>query len=115
MKIKNVREPSEKEKTEIIPLLITMGISTALITGVIYLCCFHFKEIGESLYAAEKILSSRSAAYQNLIAKFFETIYSRDYMLSKFEGIPISLMLSVVTEVIVGIAYKANKTLKGLK
>ena len=27
-------------------------------------------------------------------------------MLSKFEGIPISLMLSVVTEVIVGIAYK---------
>ena len=53
MRIKNVREPSEKEKTEIIPLLITMGISTALITGVIYLCCFHFKEIGEILNKSE--------------------------------------------------------------
>lgn len=48
MKIKGIREPSKKEKTKIIPMIILFGTTTILVTSVFYMTYFN-KELGESI------------------------------------------------------------------
>lgn len=115
MQIKNVREPSQKEKIGIVPKLVTLGVLTAILTSVIYICTFSNMDIGESMYLAGKIISSKAAFEHDLVIKLFEAIYGRDYMLDKFEGIPISVLASIICEAVVGVIYKVQKTVKGLK
>ena len=35
MEIKNIREPNEKEKSELVPKAILLGVTTAILTTVI--------------------------------------------------------------------------------
>lgn len=115
MKIKNVREPNEEEKKNVIPKLMLFGVTTAIVTSVIYLLTFYSMDIGESMYLAGKIASTKTAAQHDIIVKVFETVYGRDYMLNKFEGVSISALISIIAEVACGIVYKVNTTLKGMK
>lgn len=115
MAIKNVREPSEEEKTSIIPKLVTFGITTAILTGVIYLMTFNNANIGESMYLAGKALSAKTALQHDQIIKLFEVIFGRDYMLNKFEGVSISALASIIAEAVCGIIYKVHTTIKGMK
>lgn len=115
MQIKNVREPNEEEKKSILPKLILLGVTTAIVTSVIYLITFNSMDIGESMYLAGKIASTKSAAEHDIIVKLFETIYDRDYMLNKFEGVSISALASIIAEVACGIIYKAHNTIKGIR
>lgn len=113
MKIKNVREPNEEEKESIIPKLIIFGVTTAIVTSVIYLINFHHMDIGESMYLVENIISPKTAAEHNAIIKLFEAVYGRDYMLNKFEGVSISALVSIIGEAACGIVYKVNNVIKG--
>ncbi len=115
MQIKNVRNPNEEEKKNIIPKLIYFGVITAIMTGVVYLMTFHYKDIGESMYLTGKIASTTTAAENDLIIKLFETIYGRDYMVNKFEGVPVSFLISIIAETIVGLLYKIHPSIKGAK
>lgn len=115
MEIKNVREPNKKEKESIVPMLVTFGITTAILTAVIYFMTFHFKEMGESMYLAGKTLSRKTALEHDQIIKLFEAIYGRDYMLNKFEGVPVSALASIIAEAFCGIVYKVHKTVKGMR
>jgi len=115
MKIKNVREPNQEEKESIVPILITFGITTAILTAIIYLMTFHFMEIGESMYLAEKAISKKTALQHDQVVKLFEAIYKRDYMRNKLEGIPVSVLASIIAEGFCGMIYKVHKTIKGLK
>ncbi len=113
MQIKNVREPNEEEKNSIIPKLILFGVTTAIVTSVIYLINFHFMDVGESMYLAGKIADTKTAAEHDAIIKLFEAVYGRDYMLNKFEGVTISALVSLVAEAACAIVYKVNNTIKG--
>ena len=115
MEIKNVREPSEEEKKNIIPKLVTFGITTAILTGVIYLMTFNNANVGESMYLAGKTLSTKTALQHDQIIKLFEAIFGRDYMLNKFEGMTISALVSVIAEAVCGVVYKVHTTIKGMK
>lgn len=115
MQIKSVREPNEEEKQSIIPKLVLLGVTTAIVTSVIYLITFHSMDIGESMYLAGKIASTKTAAQHDIIVKLFETIYGRDYMLNKFEGLSISALVSLVAEAACGIVYKVHDVAKGMK
>lgn len=115
MEIKNVREPNIEEKKSIVPMLVAFGISTAILTTTIYLMTFHFMDIEESMYLSGKTISKRTALQHDQIIKLFETIYGRDYMLNKFEGISISFLASIIAEAFCGVVYKVHKTIRGLK
>jgi len=114
MEIKNVREPSEEEKESLLPKLVLFGITTAILTTVIYLVGFQYGTVGESLFIAEKV-ASKEAAYHDLLMKLFEFVYGRDYMLSKLEGLPISAMAAVASETVIGVIYKGYQTVEEVK
>lgn len=114
MEIKNVREPSEEEKKSIVPKLMLFGITTAIVTTVIYLITFYSMDVGESMYLAGKIASTKTAAEHDTIVKLFEAVYGRDYMLNKFEGVSISALTSIVAEAACGIFYKVHNSIKGM-
>lgn len=113
MEIKNVREPKKEEKIGIIPQLVIFGISTAVVTLVVYLLDFK-ADLGESLYVAEKILPNKSIATHNAIIKLFENIYGRDYMLSKLEGLSVSALVGAIFNILIYIYCKFDKRVKGL-
>ncbi len=113
MQIKNVREPNEEEKNNIIPKLILFGVTTAIVTSVVYLITFYSIGIGESMYLAGKIAPGKTVAEHDAIIKLFEAVYGRDYMLNKFEGVTISALVSLVAEAACAIVYKVNNTIKG--
>ncbi len=113
MQIKNVREPNDEEKNSIIPKLILFGVTTAIVTTVVYLITFYSMDIGESMYLAGKIASGKTVAQHDTIIKLFEAVYGRDYMLNKFEGVTISALVSLVAEAACAIVYKVNNTIKG--
>lgn len=115
MEIKNVREPNIEEKENVIPKLITFGITTSILTSVIYIMTFYYANIGESMYLAGKMLSTKTALQHDQIIKLFELVYGRDYMLNKFEGVSISFLTSIIAEAACGIIYKAHTTIKGMK
>ena len=106
MEIKNVRKPTEKEKKDIIPKLTVIGITTAIITLLIYFMEFYRFDIGESMHIVEKFWTSKSNAQHNLLISFFEELYGRDYMLNKLEGLPVSALVAVVFEAFCGVVYK---------
>lgn len=108
MKIKNVRKPTKKE-SKIVPLVILLSMTTAIITALAYFTHFYRFDVGQSMYLAKNIWSGKSIATHNLVVQLFEAIYGRDYMLSKLEALPISLGLSVVSEALTGIVYSGYK------
>lgn len=114
MQIKNVREPNEEEKQSIVPKLMLFGVTTAIVTSVIYLITFHSMDIGQSMYLADKIASTKTAAQHDIIVKLFEMVYGRDYMLNKLEGISISALTSIIAEAACGIVYKVHSSIKGM-
>ncbi len=115
MKIKNVREPSDEEKKNILPKVILFGVTTAIVTSVIYLITFYSMDIGESMYLAGKIASTKTAAEHDVMIKLFEAVYGRDYMTNRFEGLSISFLASIVAEAACGIIYKAHTIFKGVR
>lgn len=115
MQIKQVRDPNEEEKNNIIPKLLLFGTTTVIITALIYLIDFHFYDIEESMYITQNIISSRLAAEHNLVIQLFEKFYGRDYMLNKLEGLPVSAIISIVAEAAIGLIYKVHTTIKGMR
>ena len=83
MEIKNIREPNEKEKSELVPKAILLGVTTAILTTVIYMIDFHYFDINESLYLSEKLILSKTVAQHDMVVEVFEFFYKRDYMLNK--------------------------------
>lgn len=116
MSIKSVREPTEKEKEYLIPTLIGLGLAFAVGTLAIYFLYFN-KEVGESLYLEANFWTQKSVAEHNYVIKIFESIFKRDYMKNKLEGISFSALLSLIIDIVVGIPYSIyliNKQEEGL-
>ena len=80
-------------------------------TLAIYFMYFN-KEVGECLYQEANFWNQKSVTQHNYIIEIFETIFKRDYMKSKIEGISISALLSLVIDTTIGIPYALylNKT-----
>lgn len=51
----------------------------------------------------------KSVVPHNFIIKIFETIYGRDYMLNKLEGLSVSALISAVFNICCYGAYALNK------
>lgn len=111
MEIKNIREPNEEEKESIVPKLILFGTTTAVVAAVIYLCNFNY-DINQSMYLADTIMSTKTAAQHNFLIKVFETIYGRDYMTNRLEGVSISTLISAVFNACCALAYKYKDNIK---
>ena len=96
MEIKNIREPNEKEKSELVPKAILLGVTTAILTTVIYMIDFHY---------FEKLILSKTVAQHDMVVEVFEFFYKRDYMLNKLEGLSISVVMSIISQLVVGAFY----------
>ena len=112
MKIKSVREPNEKEKSELIPKLALYSSVSAILTVIFYVMGFT-GPLEESMYITDNFLAMKTAAEHNLIIKVFEFFYHRDYMLSKLEGIPISALLGIVTTAVFALGIEVYEKVKG--
>lgn len=113
MSIKSVREPTEEEKSNIMPTLVGLGLAFAIGTLAIYFMYFN-KEIGQSLYTEATFWTQKSVAEHNFIIQIFEMIFKRDYMRTKLEGISVSALLSLTIDIVLGIPSSLyfNSTLK---
>lgn len=115
MQIKNVRDPNQKEKNEILPKLALMSITTAILTCIFYFTTFFTKDIGESMYLASNFFNMKSIAEHNALVKLFELMYGRDYMLSRLEGLPVSIVASILFNALAGTIYMVKTHEKGIK
>lgn len=104
MSIKSVREPNEEEKSSLVPTLVGLGLAFAMGTLAIYFMYFN-EEVGRNLYMETNFWAQKSVAEHNYIIQIFETIFKRNYMKSKLEGIGVSALLSLVIDVVLGIPY----------
>lgn len=111
MEIKNIREPNREEKSSIIPKIVLFGATTAIVTLVIYLLNFNF-DLNESMYLTGKIASTKTAAQHDFFIKIFESIYSRDYMTNKLEGLSISALMGIVIDTCATVGLKVKNKLK---